>query len=63
MEQPFDIFWFGEAGPNWVKAVESLESAKNHIENLPDRKCGKYVILDQRTGKQLLFLTEAENSR
>jgi hypothetical protein len=58
MEKPFDIFWFGEAGPNWVKAVESLESAKNHIESMPDRESGSYVILDQKTGKQIPFLID-----
>jgi hypothetical protein len=32
MKQPFDIFWFGETGRNWIEAVDTLETAKAHIE-------------------------------
>ena len=35
MKKRFDIFWFGENGPNWIKAVETLETAKDQIEKLP----------------------------
>jgi hypothetical protein len=35
MKNRFDIFWFGENGPNWIKAVETLEIAKEQIEKLP----------------------------
>src|ERR1700716_3287429 len=35
MKQPFDIFWFGETGRNWIEAVDTLEIAKAHIEKLP----------------------------
>ena len=28
MKERFDIFWFGENGPNWIEAVETLETAK-----------------------------------
>jgi hypothetical protein len=31
MKKPFDIFWFGESGPNWIEAVETLETAEAHI--------------------------------
>jgi len=35
MTKRFDIFWFGENGPNWINAVETLETAKDQIEKLP----------------------------
>jgi hypothetical protein len=46
MTKRFDIFWFGENGPNWVSAVESLESAKNQIEKLPQNDSGSYAVVD-----------------
>ena len=35
MKQPFDIFWFGETGRNWIEAVDTLEIAKAHMAKLP----------------------------
>jgi hypothetical protein len=32
MKKPFDIFWYGESGPTWIEAVETLETAKTRIE-------------------------------
>ena len=55
MKKPFDIFWFGDNGPNWIKTVDTLEIAKAHIENLPQANSGSYAVLDQRTGKRISF--------
>ena len=43
--KPFDIFWFGDNGPNWIETVETLEIAKTHIKNLPQASSGSYAIL------------------
>jgi hypothetical protein len=45
MKQPFDIFWFRENGPKWIEAVETLETAKKHIEKLPLGNSGGYAVL------------------
>jgi hypothetical protein len=55
MEKPFDIFWFGDNGPNWIEAVETLEAAQAHLERLPQVNSGSYAVLDQRTGKRVTF--------
>ena len=49
MTKRFDIFWFGENGPNWIKAVETLETAKDVIEKLPQNDSGSYAVVDHRT--------------
>jgi hypothetical protein len=56
MKKPFDIVWFGESGPSWIEAVETLETAKAHIEKLPQANSGSYAVLDQRTGNRLSFV-------
>jgi hypothetical protein len=33
MKKCFDIVWFGDNGPTWIEAVETLETAKARIEN------------------------------
>jgi hypothetical protein len=58
MQKPFDIFWFGDNGPNWIEAVETLEAAKAHLEKLPQVNSGSYAVLDQRTGKRVVFGAE-----
>jgi hypothetical protein len=49
MKKRFDIFWFGENGPTWIKAVETLETAKDQIEKLPQNDSGSYAVIDHRT--------------
>ena len=46
MKNRFDIFWFGENGPNWIKAVETLETAKDQIEKLPQHDSGSYAVVE-----------------
>jgi len=53
MKKRFDIFWFGENGPNWIDAVETLQTAKEQTENLPQNHSGSYAVVDHRTGNRL----------
>jgi hypothetical protein len=62
MKKQFDIFWFGDNGPNWIAAVDTLEVAKAHIEKLPQADSGSYAVLDQRTGNRLSFATKLQAS-
>jgi hypothetical protein len=62
MSKRFDIFWFGENGPNWIDAVETLETAKNHIEKLPHHDSGSYAVVDYRTGNRLSFAAKVRAS-
>jgi len=55
MEKPVDIFWFGESGPVWVAAAQSMERAKACIDALPLKSAGGYAVVDHRTGKRMSF--------
>jgi hypothetical protein len=62
MKKPFDIFWFGDSGPSWIAAVDTLEVAKAHIEKLPQAETGSYAVLDHRTGNRLTFASKLQSS-
>ena len=62
MKKPFDIFWFGDNGPNWIAAVDSLEAAQAQIANLPQGSSGSYAVLDQRTGGRISFASKLQAS-
>jgi hypothetical protein len=62
MKKPFDIFWFGDSGPTWIAAVDTLEVAKAHIKTLPQGESGSYAVRDQRTGNRLSFATKLQAS-
>jgi hypothetical protein len=62
MKKPFDILWFGDNGPSWIEAVDTLETAKAHIEKLPQSNSGSYAVLDQRTGNRLTFAAKMGSS-
>ena len=62
MKKRFDIFWFGENGPNWIDAVETLETAKDQIEKLPQHDSGSYAVVDHRTGNRLSFAAKFRTS-
>lgn len=49
--KPFDIFWFGDSGPNWIETVETLEIAKSHIKTLPQASSGSYAILERMSNR------------
>lgn len=55
MNKRFDIFWFGENGPTFIEAVDTLELAEQRIEKLPHGDSGSYSVLDHRTGNRLSF--------
>jgi hypothetical protein len=55
MKEPFDIFWFSEGGPNWVRSADTIEKAKSLIKELPLAKLGSYGVLDHRTGSVVSF--------
>ena len=58
MTKRFDIFWFGENGPNWIDSVETLETAKDQMEKLPQNDSGSYAVVDHRTGNRLSFASK-----
>jgi hypothetical protein len=62
VKNPFDIFWFGENGPNWIVAVDSLEAAQAQIAKLPQGPSGSYAVLDQRTGNRMSFAAKLQAS-
>ncbi len=62
MKRPFDIFWFGDNGPNWIAAVDTLEAAQAQIANLPHGPSGSYAVLDQRTGNRISFASKLQAS-
>jgi hypothetical protein len=61
MKKPFDIFGFGDSGPIWIEAVETLETAKDHIEKLQHKSTDRYGVLDQRTGNRISFATKTSS--
>jgi hypothetical protein len=62
MKKRFDIFWFGKNGPNWIEAVETLETANNKIDQLPQHDSGSYAVVDYRTGNRLSFAAKVRAS-
>jgi hypothetical protein len=60
MKKPFDIFWFGNSGRSWIEAVETFETAKDHIEKLPHKHSGVYGVLDQQTGNRIFLQLKPE---
>jgi hypothetical protein len=62
MMKRFDIFWFGENGPNWIEAVETPQTAKEQIEKLPQNNSGSYAVVDRRTGNRLSFAAKLRAS-
>jgi hypothetical protein len=62
VKRPFDIFWFGDNGPNWIAAVDTLEAAQAQIANLPYGPSGSYAVLDQRTGNRISFASKLQSS-
>jgi hypothetical protein len=63
MKKRVDIFWFGESGPVWVEAAQTMERAKASIDALPLKTSGGYALLDQRTGKRMSFEPDSRYGR
>src|ERR1700730_15562681 len=55
MDKPVDIVWFGESGPVWVEAAQTMERAKACVDALPLKTSGGYAVVDHRTGKRMSF--------
>jgi hypothetical protein len=54
----FSIFKIREDGSlNWVEGAETLESAKQRVEELAKFSPGRYVIVDHETGDRLSIST------
>lgn len=51
MNDSYDILWFGENGPSWIEAVESMETAKARVAKMPQANSGSYAILDHHSGE------------
>jgi hypothetical protein len=49
VKKRFDIFWFEENGPTWIEAPETLQTASDEIEKLPQHDSGSYASVDHRT--------------
>jgi hypothetical protein len=62
MMKRFDIFWFGENGPNWIESGETLQTAKEQIEKLPQNDSGSYAVVDHRTVNRLSFAAKLRAS-
>ena len=55
MKKSVDIFWFGESGPVWVEAAQTMERAKACINASPLKTSGGYAVVDHRTGNSMSF--------
>jgi hypothetical protein len=55
MDKPVDIVWFGESGPVWVEAAQTMERAKACVDALPLKTSGGYAVVDHQTGKRMSF--------
>src|ERR1700675_4249626 len=63
MKNPDDIFWFGESGPVWVEAAQTMERAKACVDALPLKTSGGYVLVDHRTGNSMSFEPNLRDGR
>jgi hypothetical protein len=63
MKKPVDIFWFGESGPVWVEAAQTMERAKACVDASPLKTSGGYVVVDHRTGNSMSFEPNLRNGR
>src|ERR1700688_5306743 len=63
MKKSVDIFWFGESGPVWVEAAQTMERAKACIDASPLKTSGGYVVVDHRTGNSMSFEPNLRNGR
>jgi hypothetical protein len=63
MEKRVDIFWFGESGPVWVEAAQTMERAKACIDAQPLKNSGGYAVVDQRTGNWMSFEPNLRHGR
>jgi hypothetical protein len=53
MVPPIDIFEMEEATVRWIGAAATVEDAKEEIRKLAAAPTGRFILLDQRTGKKV----------
>jgi hypothetical protein len=61
MKKRFAIFWFDGGGLQCIEEVETLETAKARVEEIPEPNSRRYAVLDQRTGNRLSFAPKERN--
>ena len=55
MTHPIDIFQMETAGVRWLESAPSLEHAKARVKEFAANSPGEYVVLDQKTGNQIVI--------
>ena len=55
MTHPIDIFQMDSAGVRWLEAAPNLEHAKARVKEFAANSPGEYVVLDQKTGNQIVI--------
>jgi hypothetical protein len=55
MTHPIDIFRMEPTGVRWLEASRSLEDAKARVKELAEKSPGEFVVLDQKTGSQVVI--------
>ena len=61
MRPPFSILkTLGDGSLHWVEGAQTLESAKERVDELAKIWPGKYVILNQATGERVSITTGGE---
>jgi len=53
MLAPFDLFRVVAGNPIWIETAQTLDAAKTRIDELMRADSCEYLILSQKTGKQL----------
>jgi hypothetical protein len=55
MTHPIDIFQMETAGVRWLESAPDLEHAKARVKEFAANSPGEYVVLDQKTGNQIVI--------
>jgi hypothetical protein len=55
MTHPIDIFQMENAGVRWLESAPNLEHAKTRVKEFAANSPGEYVVLDQKTGNQIVI--------
>jgi hypothetical protein len=53
MVPPIDIFEVEGATVRWIGAAATVEDAREEIRKLAAEPTGRFILLDQRTGKKV----------
>jgi hypothetical protein len=58
MTHPIDIFQLETAGVRWLESAPNLEHAKARVKEFAANSPGEYVVLDQKTGSQIVIRSD-----